>query len=149
MASFNRVILMGNLTRDPEVRQSQSGTYVVKFGLAVNERVPDGQGGWKQEPSFVDCVVFGKRGEAFSRFMRKGSGTLIEGKLRQQRWQDKETQQTRSKIEVIVDSWEFAGGNAGDGEGGGGAASDFPGREDFGKGGAPTGGAHFPDDVPF
>ncbi|MCH2101980.1 MAG: single-stranded DNA-binding protein [Planctomycetes bacterium] len=160
MASFNRVILMGNLTRDPEVRQAQNGTHIVKAGIAVNERMPDGQGGWKDEPSFFDCVIFGKRGEAFSRFMKKGSSCLIEGKLRQGRWQDRETGQNRSKIEVVVDNWEFAGGR-GDGQGGGeqsmtpAAAPEFPGPSDFGGGSAPTSkggggdGASFPDDVPF
>jgi single-strand DNA-binding protein len=163
MASFNRVILMGNLTRDPEVRQAQNGTYIVKAGLAVNERLPDGQGGWKEEPSFFDIVIFGKRGEAFSRFMSKGRPVLIEGKLRQGRWQDKETGQNRSKIEIIVDNWEFAGGGRGEegqGPNSGGqqqrqapagtqrqSAPDFPGPGDFGGGQAAAGG--FPDDVPF
>lgn len=154
---------MGNLTRDPEVRQAQNGTYIVKAGIAVNERMPDGQGGWKDEPSFFDVVIFGKRGEAFSRFMRKGSSVLIEGKLRQGRWQDRETGQNRSKIEVIADNWEFAGGGRGEGGQGGqanmgqmapAAAPEFPGPSDFGGGSAPPqqqggGGASFPDDVPF
>lgn len=159
MASFNRVILMGNLTRDPEVRQSQNGTYVVRAGLAINDRVPDGQGGWKDEASFFDAVIFGKRAEAFARFMKKGSSVLIEGKLRQSRWQDRESGQNRSKVEVVIDNWEFAGGR-GDGAGGGGqpgmapaAAPDFPGPSDFGggppAGGGGGGGASFPDDVPF
>jgi len=166
MSSFNRIILMGNLTRDPEVRQSQTGTYIVKAGLAVNERMPDGQGGWKEEASFFDIVIFGKRAEAFSRFMRKGRPVLVEGKLRQNRWQDKETGQNRSKIEVIVDNWEFAGGRSD--EAGGGApqqqaasAPDFPGSADFSgqpaqqsgnqgqAGNVPGSGASFPDDVPF
>lgn len=160
MASFNRVILMGNLTRDPETRQSQSGTFVVRGALAVNDRVPDGQGGWKEEASFIDFVLFGRRAEAFARFLRKGRSVLIEGKLRQSRWQDKESGQNRSKLEVIVDNWEFAGGRgegAPGGQGGGDWApasqappqqqnrgrapeqsAEFPGRDDF-----------IPDDVPF
>ncbi|MBC8404559.1 MAG: single-stranded DNA-binding protein [Planctomycetes bacterium] len=165
MSSFNRIILMGNLTRDPEVRQSQTGTFIVKAGIAVNERMPDGQGGWKDEASFFDMVIFGKRAEAFSRFMRKGRTVLVEGKLRQGRWQDKETGQNRSKIEVIVDSWEFAGGRGDEAGGGGGqqqapasaggfpagAAPDFPGPADFGGAPAPQNPAPggFPDDVPF
>lgn len=162
MASFNRVILMGNLTRDPEVRQAQNGTYVTKVGLAVNDRVPDGQGGWKEEASFVDIVVFGKRAEAFGRYLKKGRSVLVEGKIRQSRWQDKETQQNRSKLEVIVDNWEFVGGNREEGGGGGGAprggmqqqpagAPEFPGPSDFGGGnsGGNSGGGGLPDDVPF
>lgn len=155
---------MGNLTRDPEVRQAQSGTTVVKAGLAVNERMPDGSGGWKEEASFFDIVIFGKRAESFSRFFTKGRPVLIEGKLRQNRWQDKESGQNRTKVEIIVDNWEFAGGgrdeNGGSGGGGGGdyarqpqsasqapaPAPEFPGRSDFGGGG---GGGGLPDDVPF
>lgn len=156
MASFNRVILMGNLTRDPEARQTQSGTVVVTAGVAVNERMPDGQGGWKEEASFFDVVIFGKRGEAFERYLRKGRPVLVEGKLRQSRWQDKESGQNRSKVEVIVDNWEFVGSGREDGQGGPGgggppreaqAAStsspDFPARSDF------SGGGGLPDDVPF
>ncbi|MCP4093194.1 MAG: single-stranded DNA-binding protein [Planctomycetes bacterium] len=168
MASFNRVILMGNLTRDPEVRQAQNGTHITKAGLAVNERMPDGQGGWKEEASFIDVVIFGKRAEAFGRYLRKGRSVLIEGKLRQSRWQDKETQQNRSKLEVIVDNWEFVGGGREEGQGGGGgqyqggqqqqqqsSAPEFPQPSDFGGGGGGGGnfggggGGGIPDDVPF
>jgi single-strand DNA-binding protein len=168
MASFNRVILMGNLTRDPEVRQAQNGTHITKAGLAVNERMPDGQGGWKEEASFIDVVIFGKRAEAFGRYLRKGRSVLIEGKLRQSRWQDKETQANRSKLEVIVDNWEFVGGGREEGQGGGqgggggqyqggqpqqqqGSAPEFPQPSDFGGGGGNFGGGGggIPDDVPF
>ena len=114
--SYNRTILMGNLTRDPESSQSKTGITIVKAGIAVNERMPDGQGGYKEEPSFFDCVLFGKRGEAFARFGKKGKAFLIEGKLRQSRWQDKESGKNRSKIEVIVDNWEFAGSKSDQGE---------------------------------
>jgi len=159
---------MGNLTRDPEVRQAQSGTFVVNAGIAVNERMPDGQGGWKEEASFFDLVIFGKRGEAFARFLKKGRPVLVEGTLRQGRWQDKETGQNRSKIEIIVDNWEFVGGgreegggNAGGGGGqygnsggrqqqeAGGTSPGFPERSDFGGQGGGGGGGGFPDDVPF
>jgi single-strand DNA-binding protein len=165
MASFNRVILMGNLTRDPEVRQAQNGTYITKVALAVNERMPDGQGGWKDEVSFIDIVIFGKRAEAFGRFMRKGKPVLVEGKLRQGRWVDKETQQNRSKLEVIVDNWEFVGGGREEGGNDGGgqdgpyqsssspqrqpaSAPEFPQPSDF-SGGSNYGGGGIPDDVPF
>ncbi len=152
MASYNRVILMGNLTRDPELRQAQSGTHVMKVGLAVNDRVPDGQNGWREETSFVDLVMFGRRAEAFARYMSKGRPVLVEGKLRQSRWQDRETGQNRTKLEVIVDDFTFVGGR---GEGGGqgapqaqptaGTSAEFPGREDFGGGQSAIG----DDDVPF
>lgn len=157
MASYNRVILMGNLTRDPEVRQAQNGTYICKASLAVNERVPDGNGGYREEPSFIDMVIFGRRGEAFGKYMQKGRPVMVEGKLRQSRWEDRESGQKRSKLEVIVDDWNFVGGreeNPGGGGGGYGgrersapsqpASSDFPGPSDFGGGGG-----GMADDVPF
>lgn len=152
MASYNRVILMGNLARDPEVRQAQNGTFVAKSALAVNERVSDGQGGWKDEASFFNFVFFGKQAESFGRLFTKGKGILIEGRLREDKWQDKETGQNRSKVEIVADRWYFVGGKA-DGQGeargaGAGAARpaqtapDFPGAADFG-------GAMAADDVPF
>ena len=150
MASFNRVILMGNLTRDPEVRQSQNGTTIAKTGLAINDRIPDGQGGWKEETSFFDVVIFGKRADAFGRFLQKGKPVLIEGRLKQDRWQDKDSGQNRTKVEVIIDNWEFVGGPRGEERGDSqgcapqeraASAPGFPGAGDFG-------GAHV-DDVPF
>lgn len=147
MASYNRVILMGNLTRDPEVRQTQSGTFLARTGLAVNERMPDGQGGWKEQANFFDIVIFGRQAESFGKWFQKGRPCLIEGKLRQNTWEDQSSGQKRSKVEVIVDRWHFVGGREGR-EGGGGdrgsepagaqAAADFPGSDDF-----------RPDDVPF
>lgn len=157
MASYNKVILMGNLTRDPEVRQTQSGTALVKAGLAVNERRPDGQGGWKEQAHFFDITIFGPRGEAFARFNKRGACVLIEGRLNFSSWDDKESGQKRSKVDVVVDNWSFTGNkndNAGGGQGGGQAASpqqdqqqpqaavpSFPGPDSFGGG--------MSDDVPF
>lgn len=155
MASFNKVILMGNLTRDPEMRQSQSGTYIARGALAINDRVPDGQGGWRDETSFVDFVLFGRQAESFGKWFRKGRPCLIEGKLRQSRWEDKESGQKRSKLEVIVDRWHFAGdrGEGGQGAGGGGGQWERPAASNSGSG---SGKADFPseedfvpDDVPF
>lgn len=119
MASFNKIILMGNLTRDCETRFAGNGTAIVKFGLAVNRRYQDGEGNWKEQPTFVDVTIFGKRGEAFARFHSKGKLALIEGQLRMDTWDDKQTGQKRSKLYVVADGWEFAG-SAGPGGGGGG-----------------------------
>ena len=140
MASFNRVILMGNLTRDPEVRQSQSGTFIAKAGLAVNERMPDGQGGWRDQASFIDLVVFGKQAESFQKWFHKGSPCLVEGKLRQSTWDDRETGKKRSKLEVIVDRWHFVGSRDQQQQPrtAPAAAAEFPAESDF-----------RPDDVPF
>ncbi len=119
MASFNKVILMGNLTRDPETRFAQSGTAIVNFGLAVNERFQSSDGQWQDRPTFVDITMFGKRGEAFAKFHTKGKPAFIEGKLRLDTWEDKNGGGKRSKLYVVGDNWEFVGGREGGGQGGG------------------------------
>ena len=158
MASFNKVILMGNLTRDPELRYTASNMAVCKVGMAVNRRVKDEQTDqWREEPTFVDVTIFGKRGEAFEKFHKKGASAFIDGELRFDQWEDRESGQKRSKLEVIVDDWNFVGGReenqGGGGDGYGGrersaasqtASSDFPSQSDFGGGGG-----GMADDVPF
>ncbi|MHC4262746.1 MAG: single-stranded DNA-binding protein [Planctomycetota bacterium] len=147
MASFNKVILMGNLTRDPETRFAQSGTAVVNFGLAVNERFQGQDGQWQERPTFVDVTMFGKRGEAFAKFHTKGKQAFIEGKLRLDTWEDKNGGGKRSKLYVVGDNWEFVGeggrqGGGGDSWGGGGQAQQSGGgqRQDGGDawGGSPS-----------
>lgn len=145
MASFNRVILMGNLTRDCETRFAQNGTAIVKFGLAVNRRFQDADGNWKEQPTFVDVTFFGKRGEAFARFHTKGKVALIEGQLRMDTWDDKQTGQKRSKLYIVGDSWEFAGAGPGAGGGGGGGGG---GREMGGAQGGYEGGGEPADSAP-
>jgi single-strand DNA-binding protein len=118
MASYNRVILMGNLTRDPELRYTANNTAICKFGLAVNRRFKDSQSGeWKEEPTFVDVTIFGARAEPFARYHTKGKAAFIEGSLRLDTWDDKNGGGKRSKLYVVADTWEFVG--AGRGEGGG------------------------------
>ena len=123
MASFNKVILMGNLTRDPELRFTQSGVAICKVGLAVNRRFKDSSTGeWREEATFIDVTIFGKRGEAFEKFHKKGGTAFIEGSLRLDSWEDKNTGAKRSKLYVVADNWEFVGGardGAGSGRGGG------------------------------
>ena len=105
--SINRVNITGNLTRDPELRATAGGTQILSFGVAVNDRRKNPQtGAWEDVPNFVDCIVFGSRAEAVSRFITKGSKVAIEGKLRYSAWENKEGQR-RSKLEVIVDEIEF------------------------------------------
>ena len=104
--SINRVIISGNLTRDPELRATTGGTQVLSFGVAVNDRRRNAQTGeWEDYPNFVDCTMFGARAEAVSRFLSKGSKVAIEGKLRYSSWE--RDGQRRSKLEVIVDEIEF------------------------------------------
>ena len=103
---INRVNISGNLTRDPELRATASGTQVSSFGVAVNDRRRNPQtGDWEDYPNFVDCTMFGTRAEAVSRYLSKGSKVAIEGKLRYSSWE--RDGQRRSKLEVIVDEIEF------------------------------------------
>lgn len=105
--SINRVNITGNLTHDPELRATAGGTQILAFGVAVNDRRKNPQtGAWEDVPNFVDCIVFGQRAEAVSRFISKGSKVAIEGKLRYSSWETKEGQR-RSKLEVIVDEIDF------------------------------------------
>ena len=104
--SINRVVLTGNLTRDPEVRRTQSGMAIMSFGLAVNDRRRNSQTGeWEDVANFIDCTMFGTRAEAVSNYLSKGSKIGLEGKLRYSSWE--RDGQKRSKLEVIVDELEF------------------------------------------
>ena len=104
--SINRVVLTGNLTRDPELRRTQSGMAIMSFGIAVNDRRKNSQTGeWEDYANFVDCTMFGSRAEAVSNYLSKGSKIGLEGKLRYSTWE--RDGQKRSKLEVIVDELEF------------------------------------------
>lgn len=104
--SINKVVISGNLTRDPELRQTSNGFPVLGFGVAVNDRRKNQQTGeWEDYPNFIDCTMFGARAESVSRFLSKGSKVAIEGKLRWSQWE--RDGQKRSKIEVVVDEIEF------------------------------------------
>ncbi len=152
MASYNKVILMGNLTRDPELRYTANNTAICKFGLAVNRRFKDSQTGeWKEEPTFVDVTIFGARAEPFARYHTKGKPAFIEGTLRLDTWEDKNGGGKRSKLYVVADTREFVGqGGRGEGMGGGERPASMGGA------GAPgdAGGGREPeylqaDDTPF
>lgn len=111
--SINRVIISGNLTRDPDLRVTAGGTSVLNLGVAVNDRRRNAQTGeWEDVPNFVDCVMFGARAQSVSRFLSKGSKVAIEGRLRWSSWQDKQTGQNRSRLEVVVDEIEFMSRNS-------------------------------------
>jgi single-strand DNA-binding protein len=115
MASFNKVILVGNLTRDPELRYTPKGTAVAKIGLAVNRTWKSETGENKEEVTFVDVDVFGRTAENVGQYMRKGSPIMIEGRLRLDTWEDKQTQQKRSKLGVVAETVQFLGGRASEG----------------------------------
>ena len=105
---FNRVILIGNLTRDPELRYTPQGTSVCSFGLAVNEKRKKGEE-WEDKVNFIDITVFGKQADACGQYLAKGSQVLIDGKFEQQRWTTDDGQK-RSKIKVIAHQVKFFGG---------------------------------------
>ena len=118
MASFNRVILVGNLTRDPELRYIPSGTAVADIGLAVNDRVKR-HDEWVDETTFVDITLWARTAEVASEYLSKGSPVLIEGRLKLESWENKEGQK-RSKLKVIGEKMQMLGapGGKGGGEGG-------------------------------
>lgn len=154
MASYNKVILMGNLTRDPQLSYTQSNMPICKFGLAVNRRFKDSQSGeWKEEPTFVDVTIFGARAEAFQRYHTKGKPAFVEGSLRLDTWEDKNGGGKRSKLYVVAENWEFVGAGRGEGAGGGGAERSMGSTQgsnagsDFGGGGSGDFGGG--DDAPF
>jgi single-strand DNA-binding protein len=107
MASFNRVILAGNLTRDPELRYTPKGTAVAQITLAINRTWKSETGESKEEVSFVDVEAWGRQGEVIAQYMRKGRPLLVEGRLKQDKWEDKTTHQKQSKLKVVLESFSF------------------------------------------
>jgi single-strand DNA-binding protein len=118
MASFNRVILLGNTTRDPELRYLQSGTAVTDLGLAVNDRRKTPNGEWVEETTFVDVTLWGRTAEIAGEYLTKGSPVLIEGRLKTDSWDDKQTGQKRSKLKVVGEKMQLLGGRSQGSEGG-------------------------------
>jgi single-strand DNA-binding protein len=152
MASFNKVILMGNLTRDPELRYTPKGTAIARIGVAVNRVWTTETGEKKEEVTFVDCDAYGKTGETIGQYLKKGSPILIEGRLRLHSWEDKNTKQKQSKLRVDVETFKFVGpANRGDG----GEGAPAPSRPAAASAPAPASDGseadapHEGDDVPF
>lgn len=150
MASFNRVILLGNMTRDPELRYTGSGMAVAKLGMAVNDRRKNASGEWVDETTFVDITLFGRTAEVAGEYLTKGSPCFIEGRLKLEQWETNDKQK-RSKMVVIGERLQLLGGR---GEGGGKAPSraaaptggdSGPPVDEYDAGPPPSGG----DDIPF
>jgi single-strand DNA-binding protein len=118
MKGFNKVTLMGNLTRDPETRTTSSGQSVTSFSLAVNRTWRGSDGQQQEAVSYIDCTAWGKAGEIIAQYMGKGRALLVSGRLDQSSWDDKETGKKRSKVEVVVEDFNFVDGGQGGGEGG-------------------------------
>jgi single-strand DNA-binding protein len=126
MASFNKVILAGNLTRDPELRYLPKGTAVAAFSLAVNRTWKTESGESKEEVNFIDVEAFGRQAEVIAQYMRKGRPLLVEGRLKQDSWEDKTTHQKRNKLKVVLEGFTFIDSKGP--EGGGPPSGDAPRR---------------------
>jgi single-strand DNA-binding protein len=113
MAAFNKVILAGNITRDPELRVTPYGTPICQFGLAINRQFKTESGEKREEVTFVDCEAWGKTGELVAKYLTKGRAALVEGRLKLDSWEDKNTKEKRSKMKVVVEQVQFLGGREG------------------------------------
>src|SRR5580698_7121650 len=117
MANFNKVILAGNLTRDPELRYTPKGTAIAKISLAINRSWKSETGEMKEEVTFVDVDAFGRTAENIGQYFKKGRPILIEGRLKLDQWEDKQTNQKRSKLGVVMENFQFMD-SKGSGDGG-------------------------------
>jgi single-strand DNA-binding protein len=120
MASFNKVILMGNLTRDPELRYTSKGTAIAKIALAVNRVWRTESGEQKEEVTYVDVDAFGRQAETIGQYLKKGRPVLVEGRLKLDTWDDKQSGQKKSKLGVVLETFQFVGsapGQQGQGRG--------------------------------
>ena len=110
MANFNKVILIGNLTRDPEMKYTPKGTAVARLGLAINHRYTTETGETKEEVTFIDIDAWGKQAEVIAQYCRKGRPLMVEGRLKLHSWDDKQTGAKQSKLRVVLESFQFLGG---------------------------------------
>ena len=147
MRGFSKAIIAGNLTRDPELRSTGSGTSVCSFSVAVNRVYRSADGENKEDVSFIDCSAWGKLAEVISQYGKKGSGVLISGRLSQRSWEDKNGGGKRSRTEIVVEDFNFVGGGAG-GSRDGGSASSYSGSSASDMGPSDMGAGDIPDDIP-
>jgi len=126
MPSLNKVLLMGNLTRDPELRVTPKGTPICQFSLAINRQFKMESGETREEVIYVDVEAWGKQGETIAKYMVKGRPLYVEGRLRLDQWEDKNTKEKRSRMKVVLEQFQFLGDNRG-AAGGGAPGSSEPG----------------------
>jgi single-strand DNA-binding protein len=151
MASFNKVMLLGNLTRDPEVKYTPKGSAVADIGLAVNRTYTTDGGEKREETTFVDVTMWGRQAEIAGEYLKKGRPLFVEGRLQLDTWDDKQTGQKRSKLRVVCENFQMLGSRDGGGEGGGGGGG---GRSSGGSSSRPAKSAPAAeepsdDDIPF
>ena len=150
MASFNKVILLGNLTRDPEVRYTPKGTAVTELGMAVNRVYTAENGEKREDTTFVDVTLWGRTAEIAGEYLKKGRPVFIEGRLQLDTWDDKQSGQKRSKLKVVGEGLQLLGGRPGGGSSGGGG-DDEGGSRSSRPAPPPKAAASEPDDdeIPF
>lgn len=161
MPNLNRVMLMGNLTRDIELKTIGTGNSVARIGMAINRSWTSPDGEKKEEVTYVDCEAWGKQAEVMAKYLSKGRPVYIEGRLKLDQWQDKETGANRTAMRVVVEGFQFidSKGGAGGGGGGGGEGDERPARSSAPRSSAPASGGRAPakpaaepmdpDDIPF
>lgn len=150
MRGFTKAIVAGNVTRDPEMRTTPSGSQVCSFTIAVNRSFRGSDGNQQELVSYLDCVAWGKSGETINQYIHKGSALLVSGRLEQRSWDDKNTGQKRSRVEIVVDDFSFIGGDRSGGTGGGASRASAP-ADDGGDAGADDAGEDQInlDEIPF
>ena len=160
MANLNKVMLIGNLTRDIELRHTSGNQAVANIGLAINRRYRTSAGEDREETTFIDCESWGRQAEVMAQYLSKGSPVFIEGRLKLDTWQDKNDGSNRSKLRVVVEGFQFIGGGGNAGGGGGGGGGGGAQRGSGGRGTQPAGSGRGndqggygepvrPDDIPF
>lgn len=159
--NINRVVMTGNLTRDPELRALQSGMSVCSLRIACNTRRKDASGEWVDKPNYFDVTVWGAQGENCARYLAKGRPVAIDGRLEWREWTERDSGQRRQSVDIIADSVQFLGGRDDFGGGGGGGGNGFAGPRPDVSGGsdvpidsqdfrsAPAPAAPADDDIPF
>ena len=146
MRGFSKAIITGNLTRDPELRTTPNGASVCSFSVAVNRVYKDSNGEQKEDVSYLDCSAWGRLAEMISQYAKKGSGVLVSGRLDQRSWEDKNGGGKRSRVEIVVEDFNFIGSANRDG---GGSSSSY--SSNFGGGNSTSSSASssdIPDDIP-
>jgi single-strand DNA-binding protein len=136
MANLNKVMLIGNLTRDPEVRYTPKGTAIAEIGLAVNRNYTTESGEKKEEVTFVDVELWGRQAEIAGEYLKKGRPVFIEGRLKLDSWEDKQTGQKKSKLRVVAEGMQFLGSREGGAGGGGGGGDEHGGGSSNSGGGS-------------
>ena len=134
MRGFSKAIITGNLTRDPELRTTPNGASVCSFSVAVNRTFKDSNGEQKEDVSYIDCSAWGRLGEMINQYAKKGSGVLVSGRLDQRSWEDKNGGGKRSRVEIVVEDFNFIGAPRGDGGSNSSSSASAP--------------ADIPDDIP-